>query len=180
MNEVIQNILSRRSIRSYTDQPVSRELLDQIIQCGQFAATAIGRQPWHFTVVTDRAALDEIVAENRRLMTAAGREVEPDFDNFRGAPCAILVSGDASNIFSDIDCANAVENMALAAWSLGLGSCYIASFRPAFEQDTERALYRRFGIPDGYRATLALSLGYIHEAPGERAERRPGTVNYIG
>lgn len=180
MNETIRTLLSRRSIRSYTDQPVPRELLEQIVECGRFAATAMGKQPWHFTVVTNRAALDEIVARNREILLAQGREVEPDFDNFRGAPCAILISGDEGNpMFADIDCANATENMAVAACSLGLGSCYIASFRPAFAQDESRALYRRFGIPDGYRATLALALGYAAGEPAPRAERVPNTVNYV-
>ena len=180
MNETIRTLLSRRSIRSYTDQIVPRELLDQIVECGKFAATAMGRQPWHFTVVTSRAALDEIVSRNREILLADGREVEPDFDNFRGAPCAILVSGDESNeMFADIDCANATENMAIAACSLGLGSCYIASFRPAFNQDADRSLHRRFGIPDGYRATLALAVGYADGEPSPRAERLSGTVNYV-
>ena len=179
MNETIHTLLNRRSIRSYTKKQVPAELLHQITDCGLFAATAMGKQPWHLTVVTSRAALDEIVAINRRILLAAGREVEPEFDNFRGAPCAILVSGAEGNPFADIDCANATENMALAACALGLGSCYIASFRPAFVQDTDRSLHKRFGIPDGYRATLALSLGYAEGEPGPRAARLPDTVNYV-
>ena len=62
MNETIQTLLTRRSIRSYKPEPVSREALEQIVECGQFAATAMGCQPWHFTVVTDRALLDKISA----------------------------------------------------------------------------------------------------------------------
>ena len=63
--------------------------------------------------------------------------------------------------------------------TLGLGSCYIASFRPAFNQDADRSLHRRFGIPDGYRATLALAVGYADGEPSPRAERLSGTVNYV-
>jgi len=179
MNETIKTLLSRRSIRSYTDKVIRDDLLEKIIECGLFAATAMGRQPWHFTVVRNRAVLDEIVDINRKIMRQAGNEPELGFDNFRGAPCAIIISGDENNSFSDIDCANATENMALAAWSMGIASCYIASFRPAFTQDTDRSLHDKLGIPAGYRATLALALGYAAEEPGERAERLPGKVNYI-
>ena len=57
MNEVIKTILQRRAVRKYEDRPVSREDLELIVKCGQYAATGMGIQPWHFTVVTDRAVL---------------------------------------------------------------------------------------------------------------------------
>ncbi len=185
LNETIRNILSRRSIRAYAAQPVQQDDLELIVQCGRFAPTAMGRQPWHFSVVRSRAALDEVTRESKRLLQASGDEKmrkmaeDPSFDTFRGAPCAVIVSGDAGNRFSDIDCACAVENMALAAQSLGLGSCVIASFRMAFEQDAEGKLARRFGIPDGYKPTLALALGYAAEPPAERAPRLPDTINFV-
>ena len=185
MNETVRNILSRRSIRSYAPRSVQQEDLELIVQCGRFAPTAMGRQPWHFTVVRARAALDEITRANRRLLLASGEEKarrmaeDPSFDTFRGAPCAVIVSGDAGNRFSDIDCACAVENMALAAQSLGRGSCVIASFRMAFEQDAEGTLAKRFGIPAGYRPTLALALGYTADPPAERAVRLPDAINFV-
>lgn len=170
MNETISTILSRRSIRSYTKEPVSREALEVIVQCGQYAATAIGRQPWHFTVVTDRQLLT-------RISNACG---DPENDNFRGAPCAIIVSAEIENeLFGDIDCANATENMALAAKSLNLGSCYIASFRRAFESPERNELMKALAIPEGFRPTLALAVGHTLEEPTERAPRRENTVNWI-
>lgn len=181
MNQTIETILNRRSVRDYQNKPVPREALEQIVECGLFAATALGKQPWHLTVVTNRAVLDDISRVNRRLLLEAGNEMGKDeaFDNFRGAPCAIVLSGEEGNPFSDIDCANATENMALAAWSMGIASCYIASFRPAFSAEEAPELRAKLGIPDGYRPTLALALGYARELPTERAPRRDGTVHFV-
>ncbi len=175
MNETIDTILARRSVRAYRPDAVPEEYLNKIIECGLFAATARGLQPWHFTVVTDRSLLDRI---SRACCRAAGAAEYSD--NFRGAPCAIIASFEEANPrFGEIDCANAVENMALAACALKLGSCYIASFRMAFETDERDALIAALGIPAGYKPTLSLAVGYAAEVPGERAPRREGTVNWV-
>ncbi len=185
MNETIKTILARRSVRAYEPRPVPQEDLELIVQCGRFAPTAMGRQPWHFSVVRSRAALDEISVANRNILAGSTDEkvrkmaADPGFDTFRGAPCAILVAGDAANRFSEIDCACAVENMALAAQSLGLSTCVIASFRMAFEQDAEGALARRFQVPAGYRPILALAVGYASEPPAERTARLPDTIHFV-
>ena len=102
MNEVIKTILQRRAVRKYEDRPVSREDLELIVKCGQYAATGMGIQPWHFTVVTDRAVLDQLNEANKTIMLADPNTPVPvldmirsgQFDTYRGAPCAVLVSGE--------------------------------------------------------------------------------------
>ena len=186
MNSVIETILKRRSVRKYEDKPVPRELLEQIVECGQYAATGMGMQPWHFTVVTDRAVLDRITAANVELMKQdpnlppmVKAQVEAgSFDCFRGAPCAVLMSGENGKGYADVDCANAVENMALAAESLGLNSCYLASFKPCLLGEEGAALRAELGIPAGFTPNLALAIGYGAESP-EAKPRREGAVNWI-
>ena len=127
MNEVIKTILQRRAVRKYEDRPVSREDLELIVKCGQYAATGMGIQPWHFTVVTDRAVLDQLNEANKTIMLADPNTPAPvldmirsgQFDTYRGAPCAVLVSGENKEQNTIADCANAVENMAIAAKALG-------------------------------------------------------------
>jgi|SRR5690554_223384 len=185
MNETITTILDRRSIRSYTDRPVEQDKIEAIIKCGQYAPSAVNRQPWHFTVVTDRGLLDKISAENKKIQLqssdaeARRRADDPNYDNFRGAPMAIIVSGEADWRYVQADCANAMENMALAAHSLGLGGLYIASFKMCLERPEGKDLLAELGIPQGYAPLYALALGYGDEELEERAPRRPGIVNYI-
>lgn len=187
MNETIKVLLERRSVRAYEDKPVSREELDTIVQCGLYAATAMGIQPWHFSVVTDRKVLDAISAAN--AVAVLDDPNAPDslkdsarsgeFDSFRGAPAAILVSGENGNDMTIADCANATQNMAVAAKALGLGSCYIASFKLCLNAPNGAELKKQAGIPEGYIPYFALAIGHAAEAP-EAAPRRENTVTYIG
>lgn len=185
MNETIRSILGRRSIRSYAPTPVEEEKILAILKCGQYAASAMNRQPWHFTVITNRKVLDRISGENRRvLLKSAGERMrraaeDPAFDSFRGAPMAIVVSGEKEANFAAADCANAVQNMAVAAYSLGLGSCYIASFKIAMETPEGAYLLDELGIPEGYIPLYALAVGYGNEVLGERAPRKDGTITFI-
>lgn len=187
MNETIQVLLSRRSVRAYTSEPVARADLDTLVQCGQYAATAMGFQPWHFTVVTDRALLTRLSEANRKVLLADPNTPAPvremaqsgEFDSFRGAPAAILVSGENDQPNTIADCANATENMAVAAKALGLGSCYIASFKVALLAPEGGSLKQEFGIPAGYIPHFALAVGHPAEDP-QPAPRRENTVNYVG
>jgi nitroreductase len=185
MNETINTILTRRSIRSYESTPVEREKIDLILQCGQFAPSGMNRQPWHFTVVTDRKLLDRISHENRKVLLGSSdegmrtRAMDPNFDSFRGAPMAIIVSGESTGRNSMADCANAMENMALAATALGLGSCYLASFKIAMELPEGAFLLEELKLPQGYIPMFALSLGYGNEVLGERAARKENAITFI-
>lgn len=188
MNESIKTILERRSIRKYKDTPVPRELLDTLVDCGRFAATAVGAQPWFFTVVTDRSVLDRISKANRDLILSlpdgpmTERAKDPAFDNFHHAPAAIIISGisdEGREEYAIADCANAAENICLGAHALGLGSCYIASFKFCLAGPEGDFMADALKLPAGYKPYYAVSLGYPDETPGERAPRRENTVAYV-
>ena len=134
MNQVIETILTRRAVRKYEKTPVPRELLEQIVDCGRYAPSALGLQTWHFTVVTDRKMLDRISAANAKL--------------------------------------------ALAAESLGLNTCYLASFVFCLLGEQGAQLRKDLGIPEGYTPNLALAIGYGADAPTP-APRREGCVNWV-
>lgn len=187
MNEIIKTLLERRSIRVYEDKPVSREDLETIVNCGQYAATGMGKQPWHFTVINDRSVLNRITDANRIALLddpnapPHAREMvqSAEFDSFRGAPAAILISGENDSDLTVADCANATQNMAIAAWSLGLGSCYIASYKVCLTAPGSEELKKAVGIPEGYVPLFALAIGYSAESP-EPAPRKEGAITYIG
>lgn len=183
MNETIRNILERRSIRAYTSEPVKYEDLELIIQCGLYAASGMGRQPWHFTVLKDRALMDRISAVNREFLLNSSVEeaqklaASPDFDTWRGATCAIIVSGDDSE-FAAYDCSNAAQNMSVAAKSLGLGTRYMVSFKVDMNNPEHQELMKALEIPDGYIPLVALSLGHPAETP-VHIPRKTHCVNYV-
>ena len=174
MNEVIAAILNRKCVRAFTGQPVPAEAVQTILQCGIQAPSARNGQPWHFTVLGSRRMMDKINAAARALASPAMQT--EDFDCWRGGVMAILISGRTGDGWAPGDCANAAENMFLAANALGLGCCYLASFRAPLEQDP--ALARLAGIPAGYTPLYALSLGYPAEDP-EPKPRNQDVVSYV-
>jgi nitroreductase len=184
-NPTIDTILSRRSIRSYESRPVEDEKIALILKCGQYAPSGQNGQAWHFTVVTNRDLLTRISAENKKIFINGADEKfrkmasDPNYDSFRGSPMAIIVSGEMSDKSAIADCANAVENMTLAAHSLGLGSCYLLSFRTTLMTPEGAHFLEELGIPEGFSPLLGLSLGYGNEVLGERAPRRENTINFV-
>lgn len=184
-NPTIETILSRRSIRKYETRPVEDGKIELILKCGQFAPSRQNGQTWHFTVVTNRDLLNRISAKNKEIFLNSTDEKfrkmaeDPNYDSFRGSPMAIIISGEESEKNAMADCANAVENMTLAAQSLGLGSCYLISFRTALAAADGGHFLKELGIPEGYVPLLGLALGYGCETLGERAPRRANTINYV-
>ena len=185
MNETINTIMTRRSCRAYTEQEVSAADLETIVQCGQYAATGMGAQPWHFAVLTNKDLMGKITAANREIMLKSENPMmaqiasDPNFCSWRHAPAVIIVSGEKASPWSVADCANATENMALAASALGLGNCYIASFKGALLQPENADLLTALQIPTDYEPMFALTIGYAAAEPDERKPRKDGAISYI-
>ena len=151
--ECIEALKTRRSVRAYTGEPVSREVIEDIIDCGRLAATAINIQPWEFIVVTD--------AELLRAIAAA-----TDYGKFiaRAAACVVVLSQDTKYYLED-GC-NASQNILLAGHAHGLGGCWIAGDKKPYAETVRRMV----GAPEGYRLVSLLALGHPAEKP-EKAKR---------
>ena len=184
MNETINSMLTRRSIRSYKTTQIAERDLNWILEAAIYAATSRNLQSWDFTVIQNNDMLKKLskaAADTLRKMGDA-RSLEkandPDFSPFYHAPTVIIVSGN-DNRNARIDCANATQNMCVAANALGLGSCYLASFTQAFDDPAVAAtLMKELGIPDGYKPQYAVSLGYANEKPAT-PERRRDVIHFV-
>ena len=108
MNEVLKAIRDRRSIRSYEPEQITDEQLQALLDAALQSPTARNTQQWHFSVVQNRALLDEFSAEDARLI---GQGDNPDFHLFHGAPTVIFISRpeNCDNRFVEVDCGIAVE-----------------------------------------------------------------------
>ena len=175
MSDAIQVLLTRRTVRAYEPRPVPREELETIVKCGTYAATSRGGQAFHFTVVTNQDLLDRISEATRKVL----QPEDAHYHNFYHAPAVIFVSGEQAAANAGMpDCANATENMALAAKALGLGSCYIASHKNGLLGPEGAPLCKELGIPQGYAPQFALAVGYaVEEVPA--APRRENLVNWV-
>ena len=184
MNQVLQTILHRRSIRRFDPRQIDEGALEQILQAGLYAPSAGGRQGPLFVVSQDREVnlrLGRIKRANSRpRMAAAGSYVsreQPSIaddpaitDAFYGAPTVVTLFGPKNFLFAPEDCAAAAENMLLAAAGLGLGSCFLMGPMAAF---SDPALRARLELPEGYEPLVGVALGYAapeHPAAPERTD----------
>ena len=117
-NETIENLMTRRAIRSYQDRMPEMELVEKVAEAGTYAPTGMGRQSPVIVAVTDKAVRDRISRLNARVMGS-------DKDPFYGAPVVLVVLADRSVPTHVYDGALVMGNMLNAAHALGLGSCWI-------------------------------------------------------
>lgn len=149
---LIDVILSRRSIRKYEDKEVPEDALEKILEAGRQAPSAGNRQPWHFIMVTD----DEI---KEKLSHGRWNTFIRD-SAFTVVGCGS--TGDPySRKWSTIDTTIALQNMVIAAWSLGVASCWIGDFE---EEEVKRLL----SIPEEWKIVSLISFGYPAEQLGSK------------
>lgn len=177
MNEVLKAIRDRRSIRSYEPEQITDEQLQALLDAALQSPTARNTQQWHFSVVQNRALLDEFSAEDARLI---GQGDNPDFHLFHGAPTVIFISRpeNCDNRFVEVDCGIAVENIALAAQGLGLGSVILGMPMAVFCSDRGAHYAKLLGFPEGYCFSIAIAVG----RPAATKEAHPigeGKINFV-
>ncbi|VVC71920.1 Coenzyme F420:L-glutamate ligase [uncultured archaeon] len=171
-NPVIEAIAARRSIRKFEDKPVPSGLESELLRAAVNSPSAMNLQHWRFVVISDKAKIRELSDAVKRLFAPQGltgpmmaRFSSKDDTIFHGAPLIILVCADRhSGQWAEIDCGIVAENMFLAAYSLGLGSCFIG-FAQVLNRD--RLLLSTLGIPDNFEVIAPLIFGYP-------AEKKPG------
>lgn len=173
MSEVLDKIKERRSIRKFKDTPVERELLDKIAEAGTYAATSMGRQSPIMIVVTNKELRDKLSLMNAKFM---GRE--EDFDPFYGAPAVIVVLAKKSIPAHVYDGSLVMGNLMLAAYDLGLGSCWIHRARETFETEEGKKILQQLGIEDDYEGIGNCVIGYQDGEAPRPAKRKADYIYY--
>lgn len=175
-NEVIETIMSRRSIRQYKDMPVERTKMDTILMCGINAPNGMNRQSWEIRVV-GKEYIDGVTKLYVEENPDAAKD--PSFKNiFRNAPVAVLVATDTEYELSQIDCGLLGENMMLSAWSMGIGSCCLGSPVRFLKSETAKEFYDKLQFSDGYELVYAIGFGYPDEAPAAKP-RDAQKIKYV-
>ncbi len=171
-NEVLSVIEKRSSARAYSAEPLTQAELDTILEAGLMAPTGMNRKEIHFTVVKgDNPVLKELDEEKRRMR---GQGEQPH-NFYYEAPVLIFLSAETDFKWSRVDAGIAVENMTLAAESLGLGTLIIGCIYDALHGEKQDYFSEKLCIPEGYSFQIALAVGHKtdHKTPHDydRAEQ---------
>jgi len=185
MSETLNDLLKRRSVRSYKAEQIKESELQTIIEAGLFAPSARNQQPWHFTVVQNKEILGKINTIIQQIFLNSGiegyveRAKAENFSPFYHAPTLIIVSADESAVAPHQDGALALGNLFLAAHALDIGSVWVHSLRNLFDSEEGKALNKELHIPEGYIIVGSGAFGYNAGQISKAAPRREGTVTII-
>ena len=170
---VVENIMTRRSIRKYKQQAVPRDVLEKIMECGINAPNGQNKQSWEVRVVEG----PELQGEIKAAMAAVGGERAAGC--FYGAPVWVFIARDKGYDFSTIDCGLLSQNIMLAANAMGVGSVCLGSPVRFVENSPQRdVVLEKLGFSDGYELCICIALGYADEAPAAKP-RNAGKVKFV-
>ena len=170
--DALQTMLTRKSIKKYKPDPVSRELIDQIIEAGLNAPSGMNKQSPIILAVTNKEVRDQLSKLN------AGKDPFFRADPFYGAPVVLVVLADKSVPTHVYDGSLVMENLQLAAHALGLGACWIHRAKETFETEEGKAILAKLGIEGEYEGVGNCVLGYPDHDP-DKKPRKENRVYYI-
>ena len=172
MGELIETIQKRKSIRSFKPDGIPKETIARIIQAGLYAPSGLNRQSPIIIAITKKEERDKLSELNREIMGS-------DSDPFYGAPVVLVVLADKTIPTYIYDGSLVMENLMLAAYDMGLGSCWIHRAKEEFERTEGKALLAELGIQGEYEGIGHCILGYPEGEYPEPSPRKEGRVYYI-
>lgn len=171
MNTIIESLLTRRSVRKYKAQQITREELDTVLEVGMSAPTAKNLQSPIIIALQDKDDIAYLSKLNAAVMNLSG-------DPFYGAPTVLVVLADAANPNAVADGSLVMGNLMNAAHAIGLGSCWINRAREVFAGDEGKKLLKKWGVEGDYIGIGNCILGYPDEAPAAKP-RKDNYVYYV-
>ena len=175
---VTEVMMSRRSIRAYKDSVIDKTTLDEILKCGINAPNGKNLQSYELRVIDSPALIDSITAavvkDNPKIAEREG------FKNiFVNAPCVVCIAYDKSYDMAQVDCGLLGENIILAAWARGIGSCCLgSSSRWILDSPSAQPFLDRMNFSEGYQLLYCIALGYPAETP-EAKPRREDKIKFV-
>ena len=174
MNEVLEAIKNRRSIRRYKPDMVEQDKIEQIVVAGLYAASGMNKQSTKIIVVKNKAFRDKLSAEKAKF--DGWRDGD---DPFYGAPVILIVLTEKSQGTYVYDGSLVMGNLMLAAHAVGLGSCWVCRAKEFFEQPEYQKFLKSLGIEGDWEGVGYCILGYIDGKPQKAPKRKENRVYYI-
>ena len=186
--EFAELVKNRRSVRKYRENPVSVNVIQEIIKEGTLAPNAGNEQPWKFIIITNKAMMSRISDEGKKNILARiasnpndyakkyrGMLENDAFNIFYNAPCLVLILGSThlKNLY--VDCALAAGYLMMAATSRGLGTCWV-NFATEIQ---DPGLKQELGIPEDCTIVAPIALGYPEKIPAAPKRKDPDILAIV-
>ena len=175
-NAVIETIMSRRSVRAYEERVVPRDTMELIAECGINAPNGMNKQEWEIRIVDSPEFINgvtELFIKHNPDMAS-----DPNFRNiFRNAPTVVFI-GAPDTTYSGVNCGLLGENMILAAWSMGIGSCCLGGPVRFLNSEVATEYLKQLKFSEGYSLIYAIGFGYPAESP-EAKPRDKGKIMFV-
>lgn len=173
MNQTVELIMGRRSVKSYSPKKISEEDLKTIVESGIWAPNGRNAQMRFFSAVQNSALMEKMIGTIREVRK--DNTCKPFYD----APAVVYVSVDHNNPFGGLDAGAAMENMILTSSALNIDSCFMIGPLSLFEAKNAEELKNELGIPAGFKPICALILGYRADGVEPKSSRNAGSAKYI-
>lgn len=178
-------LYGRRSVRSYLPDPVAEDDVNDVIRAATQAPSAMNDQPWAFTVIRDQDLLERISRQSKSFLLAQessgmppssfrNQLADPHFQIFYHAPALVVISAMTKNAWSAENCALAAQNLMLAAFAKGLGTCWIGFAQHWLQTDEGKTALH---LPHHYHPVAPLVLGHP-KSETAAVPRRPATIGW--
>ena len=177
-------IKGRRSVRAYTDEPVSKEQMNAVLEAGTWAPSAMDREPWKFVIIESKALIKLVSNETKALvkvnMPPLAQQFSTDADIIcYNAPMLVLVCTEKDQQWEHsnlLDSVLATQNMFLKAYDLGLGTCYMG-----FVQflSSKPEVLKKIGVPDNYQMMVPFIIGHPKAKQGTGKRKKPVIKEWI-
>lgn len=181
---VVDNIMKRRSIRSYKPEQIKDEELEQILECGIYAPSGLNKQSWEIRAIQNPDLIAQIndgfvkYAAGQQMQGSASRSQQPGFSVFHGAPTVILVASN-DELYSPIDCGLLGENILLSAEAMDIGTCVVGGVTEYLNTpEAKEKIVPQFKLSEGYKPLYCIVMGYKNEMP-KTTPRDKSKVQYI-
>ncbi len=171
-NETLKTLMTRRSIRKFKPDMLPKDVIEQIVTAGTYAATGRNLQSPIILAITNREVRDKLSKLNADIMGAAN-------DPFYGAPVVLVVLADKNCRTHVYDGSLVMGNLMLAAHELGVGSCWIHRAKEEFDRPEGKAILAELGIEGDYEGIGHCILGYVDGEYPEARERKDNWVYWI-
>lgn len=172
MSNLLETMKTRRSIRKFKGEPIPKDILDQIIEAGTYAATGMNMQSPIIVAVTNKEIRDEFSKWNAEIM---GKDIDP----FYGAPVILIVLAKKERPTAVYDGSLVMGNLMLMAHELGIGSCWIHRAKEEFETERGKEFLKKIGIEREYEGIGHCALGYVDGEYPAVLPRKEDWVYYV-